>query len=247
MKKIKLIEKALLASYGILWIGGVIHYAIPGPSWPKARWGSILLLSLATAIILLALNEIQRRRLLLCGLVGLASEIIGVRYGFPYGQYIYSDQFSPLLFGVPWTMGCAWMILFAYVKCMIGMREGGILSGSIIGAAWMVGIDLVIEPLAAGPLGYWKWLEAGLYYGVPWTNFAGWYGTSLVLFLLFKEPWPRENRVIGVGVSIVLFFTLIGAAKGLWGATLVGLGLCVVHYFMVRCGRPVHAPARSAF
>ena len=38
----------------------------------------------------------------------------------------------------------------------------------------MVALDLLIDPLASGPLGYWIWEAKGWFCGVPLVNFFGW-------------------------------------------------------------------------
>ncbi len=53
---------------------------------------------------------------------------------------------------------------------------------ALIAASWMTAIDLVIDPLAANQLGYWRWVKSSAYYGIPLHNFAGWFVVSLIIF-----------------------------------------------------------------
>jgi putative membrane protein len=144
-----------------------------------------------------------------------------VAYGIPFGGYDYTETLYPHVLGVPVVMAAAWVVLFAYVRQMR--------TPPLLAAAWMTAIDLVIDPLAAGVLGYWKWHNAGLYYGIPWTNFAGWYLVSLVLFTLARRPAARNPGVKWMGLSVVLFFTVIALGVGLASAGLIGLGLVGLH------------------
>jgi putative membrane protein len=45
-------------------------------------------------------------------------------------------------------------------------------------------LDLLIEPVAVHINGYWTWDHSGGYYGVPGSNFAAWWVTSVVLAVL---------------------------------------------------------------
>ncbi|HEX8127948.1 MAG TPA: carotenoid biosynthesis protein [Pyrinomonadaceae bacterium] len=100
--------------------------------------------------------------------------------------------------------------------------------GALVAAPWMTAIYLVIDPPAANQLGYWRWAEGGVYYGIPLSNFAGWFVVSLSIFALLRLPtypnlWHRLT-----GASIILFFTLIALSFQLWTAALVGFALCAI-------------------
>lgn len=41
--------------------------------------------------------------------------------------------------------------------------------------------DALLDPVATHFLKDWTWLESGAYYGIPWTNFAGWFGVSFLV------------------------------------------------------------------
>ncbi|UCG65995.1 MAG: carotenoid biosynthesis protein [Deltaproteobacteria bacterium] len=229
MKAHNLIIMILIPCYCLLWIGGIISYLfICGPP-SDSRWTAPLFLCLAAALAVALTSPNYRLPLMACGLIGLVVEIVGVRLGFPFGRYVYTQELQPLVLGVPIAIGCAWLVLFAYVKQML--HFGGIPAPwqYLCGASWMVSLDLLIDPLASGPLGYWIWEEKGWYYGVPLTNFLGWFVVSLALFLIFRNQWPRATGVVHVGLSIVIFFSLIALARGLFGALLTGIVLILFH------------------
>lgn len=89
----------------------------------------------------------------------------------------------------------------------------------------MVALDLVVDPVAAGPLGYWRWRDGGAFYGVPLQNFAGWLAVSLLLLALFGGGPQRSSWSRWVGESVLLFFTVLAAAAGLGVPAAVGVGL----------------------
>jgi putative membrane protein len=118
------------------------------------------------------------------------------------------------------------MTLVAYVQQVMLRLKLPVWARAFVAAAWMTAIDLVIDPLAANQLGYWRWVERGAYYGIPASNFAGWFAASLVIFALLQGRAWRPNfwhRL--AGASIILFFTLIALSFHLWAAALAGLAL----------------------
>lgn len=247
MKAHKVIISILIALYGILWIGGIISYLFLGKPPSDARWTAPVFLCLAGLLAIALSAPGVRLPLLAGGLLGLGIEIVGVRLGFPFGGYTYTRALEPFVLGVPCAIGFAWLILFAYVKQMLQL--GGIRSPwlQLCGASWMLALDLLIDPLASGPLGYWIWEKNGWYYGVPLANFAGWFGVSLALFSIFHIPWPTHMGIIWIGLSIVIFFSLIALAQGILGPLLVGLFLCLLNGWVVWKSRSQTADDLKAF
>jgi putative membrane protein len=77
----------------------------------------------------------------------------------------------------------------------------------LVPAAMMTGIDFLIEPIAID-FEYWQWISDS----VPWNNYAGWFGTALILTYLshiFDKQFAN-NRVAGLFfiVQVVFFLAL---------------------------------------
>ena len=118
------------------------------------------------------------------------------------------------------------MALIAYTR--------QVTSSPWLAAAWMTAMDLVIDPLAANALGFWRWTHSGPYYGIPWSNFAGWYGVSLVVVWLDRRP-PQPNPALRrLGLSVFQFFTAIALTHGLWKAGAMGVMLLAAHAIRFR-------------
>jgi putative membrane protein len=130
------------------------------------------------------------------------------------------------VFGVPLVVGGAWMILIAWVRQL----AIPVWAGAIV----MTLFDLVIDPLAANTLGYWKWTTAGPYYGVPLSNFAGWFCVSFLILALPRGRPPRGLGVILTGCSILIFFALVGIAHHYVAPALNGLLICAAGYLRSR-------------
>jgi putative membrane protein len=207
--------------YAVLWLGGVISYLFLGGPPPEATWTAPAFLALAAVLVLFLSPAAEWPVLLGCAALGFAAEAVGVASGFPSGRYHHPATLFPLVLGVPVVMTAAWLVLFAYVRQMA--------RSPLVAAAWMTAIDFVIDPLATKTLNYWTWESSGPYYGIPWSNFAGWFFVSLALFALARKRAVPNPRAGWLGLSVVLFFTVIALGVGLELAGAVGIGLVILH------------------
>lgn len=227
-----------LAFYLLLLLGGILSYALIGGPPSGSEWTAPLFLFLLAALMLGYAPHGSRLPLALGGLWGLLAEFVGVKTGFPFGSYTYTEVLYPKLFGVPIAIGCAWVILFAYVKQLLRpLRARGVkgrITYAACGAAMMVAVDLLIDPLAAGPLDYWRWPQGGWYLGIPASNFAGWFVVSLPFFLLYPVRVARSTVTLWLGLSLLVFFTGIAFARGPQPAAWVGLALIGAHCWLAR-------------
>jgi len=224
---------ALGVLYAVMWAGGISSYFFGNGPPPGAEWTAPAFLFLGGFLVLASEGRRIVPLMLAVAGMGFAAEVIGSRYGLIFGEYRYTDTLSPSLLGVPVAMAAAWLILFAYVKQMLSASGLSAWAQALLSAVWMTAIDLVIDPLAAGPLNYWRWKEAGAYYGVPAHNFIGWLAVSLLIFLLIRAlagpEWQPNRGACFVGFSIVLFFTLIALSARFFLAASIGAGLCAIH------------------
>lgn len=220
--------------YALLWVGGVISYVIWGAPPENVTWTAPTFLWLAALLTLMAVPAKERFVLAGCALGGFLVEVSGVHTGFPFGGYSYTDVLYPLVAGTPVVMGAAWVILLAYCRHLNSELPLNRLAAAAVGASWMVVIDLVIDPLAAGPLAYWTWDHPHGYYGVPWSNFGGWWITAFILLALYPAPEKKAPAVLRVGLSTVLFFTILALVHQMWIPTLAGLCLAIGHFLLQR-------------
>lgn len=221
-----------LAVFAVLWCGGVAS------AWlgvERADAGTLASLFLLTAGLVVLLGERTGRGVLLLAsvaLLGFAFEAFGVRFGVPFGRYVYTGALQPQLLGVPVVMGPAWMVLVAFASDAAWRLRLGGWKAVLCAALLTTATDLVIDPLAANRLGYWRWAEAGSYYGIPLVNFAGWFLTALVACRITgarPNPWAAF-----VGAAIMLFFALLALAHTLPYVALVGFALCLARLLLTR-------------
>ena len=218
---------ALISAYAVMWIGGVGHYVLVGRPPLDAPWAASVFLLLAGVIV--AVTSAKRELLMLsvAAALGFLAEVLGVHYGFIFSPYHYTSVLQPQLLGVPLVMLSAWMVLVAYVRQMLASAALPAWLEAVLAAAWMTAIDLVIDPLAANQLSYWRWQQSGAYYGIPLHNFIGWFVVGLLIFGVLRRRAERNVAARYVGLSIVLFFSAIAFSYELWAAGGVGVLLCL--------------------
>jgi putative membrane protein len=127
-------------------------------------------------------------------IIGNIFENLGVRTGFPYGHYYFTDIMGPKLLNVPVLLGLAYVgmaylswtlarvILGGIHRPLVGPR---VLALPVIAAFIMVAWDLSQDPVWGTILRCWIWLQGGAYFGVPVTNFLGWFLTVYIIYQLF--------------------------------------------------------------
>jgi len=152
---------------------------------------------------------------------GMTVEWVGVHSGKPFGIYEYSDILGPLVYGVPITLGFAWIAVVS--SAVLISREFG-LTGcrlTVVRALqvglWTVIMDLVLDPVAHAR-GFWHWKTDGGLYGVPWSNFIGWFIVGAILSLTFwgiKVTRLSAHRGTRLYQAILILFGLLGLREGL--------------------------------
>ncbi|MFW9934579.1 MAG: carotenoid biosynthesis protein [Candidatus Thorarchaeota archaeon] len=174
--------------------------------------------------------------LTLGGLV-LLIESIGALTGFPYGVFYYTDLVGFKVFGlVPWA------VPFAFLPLLLGAIT---LSIHYIKTPWklilvtallLVVIDLIIDPILVH-LGVWVWVPPGVYYGVPISNFVGWFITGVItvsiFFVLIKNRFNLKPRLpLFIALSLVLTLAF-WSGYALWSMLYVPfvLSLCLLGPF----------------
>ncbi len=135
-------------------------------------------------------------------------EWMSINFGVPFGHYHYTDKLGTLVFDVPWVIPFQWFnVLYPsyFMACIIfptmtmsGMDAqanrfdlNALLARGLITAAFMVGWDLINDPLMATVVGMWIWESPteffGLVYeGIPLSNYIGWAITVFVVVAIFE-------------------------------------------------------------
>src|SRR6266705_3360621 len=170
--------------------------------------------------------------------IPFASEFVGVLTGVPYGAYAYLDVPGPYVLGlVPIFIFIAWIhvgyLAIASTTAALGRSTLWLAPvDGLVATAW----DLLVDPVAVRSQ-FWKWLSPAALYGVPISNFVGWFVVVTVLSLAARWTWSRDTRaparmsrsvlliLPGVLLTSGLQFGILATAYGFFVSTLLGLGI----------------------
>jgi len=132
-------------------------------------------------------------------------ESIGIATGFPFGRYQFLEIMGPTLFNVPILIGLGY-IGMAYVSWMLArLILGADRSGAdgsrlfalpFLASCVMVTWDWAQDPVWSTLLHAWRWRDGGAWFGVPLSNYFGWFLTVFLIYLsfaLYLRRWPNEN------------------------------------------------------
>ncbi len=157
-----------------------------------------------------------------------AIEYVGATTGVPYGEFSYEVSLGPMLLGtIPYALPLFFipLVINSYLLCLLllGERSRVAVIRLPVIAATVVAVDLVLDP-AAVSLGFWEFAEAD-FYGVPYTNYAGWVLSAAVATVLIDIAFTRSELIERVRscpyilddmVSFVLLWGAINAFYGAW-------------------------------
>jgi uncharacterized membrane protein len=159
--------------------------------------------------------------------IGNFFENFGVRTGFPYGRYYFTNVMGPKIWNVPILLGLAYVGM-AYVSWTLACVILGSMKDSVVGsrvitiplvaAFLMVAWDLSQDPVWATILHCWVWQNGGAYFGVPVSNFLGWFLTVYVIYQLFalylrRRPPNRGPLPVSHWYQALVFYGLSAAGN----------------------------------
>ncbi|GAA0361651.1 carotenoid biosynthesis protein [Bacillus horti] len=155
-------------------------------------------------------------RAALIGVLTFTIEWIGVRTGFPFGEYNYSNTLGFLLDGVPITIATAWVgVLVSAV--VISEYQSRWVRAIFVGL-WALFLDLVLDPVAFAKE-FWMWEhEGGFYYGIPLDNFIIWFILPALLSFVFplrSISYSIRKEMMRLYQMMLLFFGILGIGQGM--------------------------------
>ncbi|MBD2848231.1 carotenoid biosynthesis protein [Paenibacillus sp. IB182496] len=203
-------------------VGLILMLTVGVPSWLGFANGLFLLFfALYTLNVEGRLGEPRHARWPRAALIGLATflvEWLGVRTGWPFGEYAYTPLLGWGVGGVPLTIACAWVgvVLLAALVSESGSRW----LRALLTGVWTVVFDLVLDPVAFARE-FWIWGDGhgGGYFGVPIVNFVSWFVLSASLSLLLPVRMMTlavRREAVRLLQLMLLMFGLLGAKEGLY-------------------------------
>ena len=134
--------------------------------------------------------------------LSLSSELLGTSTGFPFGSYHYLSGLGYKIAGlVPFTIPLSWFYMGAvcYILARNGLERLGLrgwlrgITAIALGAVFLTSWDLVLDPaMSQTTLPFWQFEELGEFFGMPYRNLTGWWGTGVVFMSVASLFWDSE-------------------------------------------------------
>ena len=226
----KAIQATTMAALA-LWIAFTILSILP-PSASLGRTASFM--AIAMLFLFAIAHSIRRlgtRRslvLLVSGMV-IANiyENLSISTGFPFGSYHHTAASGPWLLQVPIIVGPIF-----YSLCYLAWTLGTMILGTgsakrstlrvfglpVIGAFIATGWNLCSDPIGATIARSWVYAHSGAYYGVPLSNYLGWFlctWTIIQCWTLYLEKTQGEDTGPDAPLSYWYQASALWAAMGL--------------------------------
>ncbi|MEM6400136.1 MAG: gamma-carotene 1'-hydroxylase CruF, partial [Cyanobacteria bacterium P01_D01_bin.116] len=164
-------------------------------------------------------------------LISVGSELLGTSTGFPFGDYSYLSGLGYKIGGlVPFTIPLSWFYvgLSAYLIARSGLKVAekptlmrhiaAIAIGALLFTSW----DFALEPaMSQTAFPFWYWETPGDFYGTPYRNYLGWFGTSALFMGIAALIWgskpiklSRSQLVLPLIVYLSNFIFAAGLSLG---------------------------------
>lgn len=191
--------------------------------------------------------------------ISLSSELLGTSTGFPFGDYHYLSGLGYKIAGlVPFTIPLSWFYLgfSSYIIARVGLNKlainnwlkdfGAIAFGALLLTSW----DFVLDPgMSQARVPFWLWDQPGEFFGMPYQNFAGWFGTGVVFMTVATLIWrlkpldfDRISLTIPVGMYLgnFVFAMMITIGAGIYPPIFLGivLGILPLSIFVWLANQP---------
>lgn len=203
------------------FIAGLPEFGQRAFGWSMAGGGAVYMISGAIAVSIYAYRNLGLWHWLSFMLpalgVSMGAELLGTSTGFPFGDYHYLTGLGYKVAGlVPFTIPLSWFYLgfSAYVLAYMGLTGlgklrvlGAIAFGSLLLTSW----DFVLDPaMSQTTMPFWAWDQPGAFFGMPYQNFAGWFGTGAVFMAIAAILWrvkPLEITRLPLGLPLAVYMS----------------------------------------
>jgi uncharacterized membrane protein len=204
-------------AFALATIGTQIAYPLVDGAWlRRVTIASVVLFFLASVTHALAHRGLRWALTFVVVTAGggLLAEAVGVRTGWPFGDYTYSASLGPQVFGVPVVVPMAWTMM-AYPMFLAARRLTRRWT-AVVGAIGLAGWDVFLDPQMVAD-GRWHWSDPtpslpGIS-TVPVTNLVGWLAVAFVMMLVLCATVPRD-RGSETLPAVLLLWTFVGSVVG---------------------------------
>lgn len=132
--------------------------------------------------------------------LGLGVEILGVKTGFPFGNYTYTSTLGIRFLEVPLMIGVNWAVLTYCTASLVEKLSQNVIVRVFLGAIAMVSLDVLLEFFAIKH-SLWIW-ENTSYPGI--NNFIGWFVCSLFTHTAYVYFIKKSESTFAVAYLALL-------------------------------------------
>jgi putative membrane protein len=227
------------------WAAATLPPAAAGivaPALAAVSFNPLLILTgtvvMRSPLVVALLPLFDRRATIGVGLLAAyayAIESIGLRTGWPYGEFTYVVDLGPTVAGVPIGLPVFFLPLvmngYLLTLLVLGDRAASRVVRLPAVVAVVVVMDLVLDPGAVA-LGFWTYPAGGAIYGVPLSNYAGWVLSATVAVGVLDAVFERtalldrleaSSFALDDLVSFVILWGAVNAWAGNWASVALAL------------------------
>ena len=164
-------------------------------------------LSLSLGFLLFFHHSFNKNFILWASFIFLAGwllEWVGVKTGFPFGEYEYGKTLGWAIDGIPLMMGVNWLVLIYCNHIIAHKINKNPYFIALFTAVSMTIMDYFLEPVAVKHQ-FWTWYGAD----VPISNYAGWFVYAFILALSSHWFKIEIKNPIAIGLLIIQFLFFI--------------------------------------
>ena len=134
-------------------------------------------------------------------LVGFSAEVVGVKTGWIFGEYVYGNVLGLKVMQVPLLISLNWALLIAAGVLLSTYVSKKRVFGSFIAAGIITGIDFLMEQVC-GTMDFWYFKQglAGIH------NYLAWFVISFFCSFFFFKTLSRGNKPVAFLIISLQFF-----------------------------------------
>jgi putative membrane protein len=190
--------------------------------------------------------------------IGAAGELIGTTgiwtvngVPLPFGEYYYTNWLGPKIAGhVPYFIPPSWFAMSIVSLDLARRVTSGRWAALLIGTIFMVLWDVSLDPAMNQAFPFWDYATDGFFYGMPFSNWAGWFGVTLVIMLGYEAMRGgrpiRNDWAPWVYALNCLFPLAISLLQDLYLAAVVGAVATAIPFLCLWIADPSFAPRSLA-
>jgi putative membrane protein len=236
----KLPALILILLFLILFSGGISIQLLNPDLFQNTEWTPPIFILAAASIYLLGRTQKLILILIIAGIIGFASEVLGANTGFPYGEYKYTSKLGVQIFNVPLVLCCAWIIVTSFSLDVLSFFKIKKIYFPFLFSSITTFYDFLIDPLMAGPLEYWVWSGSNnFYYNIPFQNFIGWFLVSLFISILPWKEWKVKKTSILIDFMLPSFFIFTALVNKMYSASIFGLVMLIFITYLLLIRKPL--------